>query len=309
MSPLRTSVKSAIESALVVSGGADVYRRRRSEQLLVLAYHDIVPTGAELAGDRSLHLPQVAFAEQLDALTRTHRVIPLRDALSPSTTHDQRDSRPCVAITFDDAYAGAVTVGVEELRSRALPATIFVTPSFLDGKTFWWDVLATATSGLEDSLRERALTEARGLTDAVLALAHHSGLSTREMPAHARGASTAQLKAAMEFDGITLAAHTWNHPNLTALADADLMTELVRPMEWLKQFGDRALPMISYPYGLADRRVMDASHDAGYTAGFMIDGGWTTHDPRDPLAIPRLNVPAGVSRDGFILRAAGLIQG
>jgi hypothetical protein len=54
---------------------------------------------------------------------------------------------------------------------------------------------------------------------------------------------------------------------------------------------------------------MDASHDAGYTAGFMIEGGWTTPDPRDPFAIPRLNVPAGVSRDGFVLRAAGLIQG
>ena len=46
-----------------------------------------------------------------------------------------------------------------------------------------------------------------------------------------------------------------------------------------------------------------------YVAGFMIDGGWTTAAPRDPFAIPRLNVPAGVSRNGFILRAAGLIQG
>ena len=309
MSSLRNGVKSAVESALVLGGGAEVSRRKRSRQLLILAYHNIVPADSEPTGDRSLHLTQRAFAEQLDALVTTHEVVSLDAALIPHRGNAHQTSRPRVAITFDDAYAGALTAGVTELRARALPATIFVTPAFLDGKAFWWDVLSTADSGLDDAFRERALTEARGLTDDVLALAHNSGLSAREMPAHARGASTDQLAAALDFDGITLAAHTWNHPNLTALADADLMSELARPLEWLKPYGDRALPMVSYPYGLADRRVMDASHDAGYTAGFMIEGGWTTPDPRDPFAIPRLNVPAGVSRDGFVLRAAGLIQG
>ncbi|MEO7043537.1 MAG: polysaccharide deacetylase family protein, partial [Gemmatimonadaceae bacterium] len=178
----------------------------------------------------------------------------------------------------------------------------------LDGKTFWWDILSQADSGLDDAFRARALTDAHGLNGQVLELARAAGMRENEVPPHASGASSGQLADALEFSGITLAAHTSNHPNLVSLDDGELMNELAQPLEWLKQYGERALPMVSYPYGLADRRVMDASHDAGYHAGFMIEGGWTSPRPSNPFAIPRLNVPAGVSRAGFVLRAAGVIK-
>lgn len=309
MRSLRNGVKYAVESALILSGGAAISRHKRSQQLLVLAYHNIIPTGSDPVGDRSLHLHQDAFAGQLDALLRTHDVVSLHDALEAGQHSGRNNGRPRVAITFDDAYSGALTAGVAELRDRGLPGTVFVTPSFLNGKTFWWDVLSGVTTGLDETFRVRALTEAHGLTQDVLTLARSAGVAAQEIPAHARGASTQELTAALGYEQISLAAHTWNHPNLTSLSDPELATELARPLEWLQHFGDRALPMISYPYGLADRRVMDATRDAGYSAAFMIDGGWTTPGPRDRFAIPRLNVPAGVSHDGFILRAAGLIQG
>jgi peptidoglycan/xylan/chitin deacetylase (PgdA/CDA1 family) len=189
-----------------------------------------------------------------------------------------------------------------------MPATVFITPSFINGKAFWWDVLADPTAGLDASLRVRALTEARGLTDEVITLARADGLHPREMPAHACGASEHELTAALNDAPISFAAHTWRHPNLVSLVDSDLADELARPLEWLQRFGDRMLPMISYPYGLTDRRVMNAARTAGYTSAFLIDGGWTTPTPPDHFAVPRLNVPAGVSRNGFVLRAAGLIK-
>ena len=290
-------------------GGADASRRKHSSQLLVLAYHNIVPHGSHSTGDRSLHLSQSAFAEQLDTLLRTHEVIPLSNALAQQATDAPPNTRPRVAITFDDAYTGAMTAGVAELRARGLAATVFVTPAFLGGKSFWWDVLASSTSGLDERFRKRALNEAHGLTENVLALARSIGVRETGMPAHACGASELEMTTAMGYDQLSLAAHTWNHPNLTALADAELASELARPLEWLESYGDRALPMVSYPYGLADRRVMNATRDAGYSAAFMIEGGWTTRAPRDRFAIPRLNVPAGVSRNGFVLRTSGLIQG
>jgi peptidoglycan/xylan/chitin deacetylase (PgdA/CDA1 family) len=303
-------VKRLVEAALVAGGGAALARRKHVQQLLVLAYHNIVPTGLQPAGDRSLHLSQRAFASQLDSLLETHRVISLGDALRNHDQHiDPGDTRPRAVITFDDAYSGAVTAGVEELRVRKLPATIFVAPAFLDGGTFWWDALSDATTGLDSRVRERALSDSRGLSDEVWALATRSDLRIHEMPAHMCGTSTHDLDAASGYEQVSLAAHTWSHPNLTALTDTELVDELARPLAWLQRFGDRALPVVSYPYGLADQRVRNAARDAGYTAGFMIDGGWTTFEPQDRFAIPRLNIPAGVSRHGFVLRAAGLIQG
>ena len=308
MSVIHTGVKRLVESALVATGGAAAARRRRTSSVLVLAYHNVVPARLGSVGDVSLHLAQRTFAKQLDSLLESHDLVGL-DAALHQVAPEQRTRRPRATITFDDAYAGAMTAGVAELRARGLPATIFVTPSLLDGGSFWWDTFADPAAGLDSAFRQRALTEGRGLNEEVATVARSASLATHEMPAFARGASMNDLFTALDYPGITLAAHTWSHPNLSALPDSMLAAELARPFEWLGQFGDRALPMVSYPYGLADQRVRDAARAAGYTAGFMIDGGWSSAPPRDPFAIPRLNVPAGVSENGFVLRAAGLIQG
>lgn len=306
MKSARGGVKRAVESALVRGGASALARRRRSGQLTVLAYHNIVPGGQAAAGDRSLHLEQAAFGEQLDRLVETHDVLPLLQALDPTRAPGKR---PLAAITFDDAYSGAITAGLTELRARRLPATVFVTPAFLDGQAFWWDMLADPATGLSPSLRGMALSQGRGLCAEVVALAAANGAAIHDMPAHARGASTDELHRALEYEQLTLAAHTWNHPNLVKLSSAELADELTRPREWLDRFRERVLPVMSYPYGLADIRVQRAAGDAGYDMAFMIDGGWTTPGTRERFAIPRLNVPAGVSTNGFVLRVAGLIQG
>jgi peptidoglycan/xylan/chitin deacetylase (PgdA/CDA1 family) len=288
----------------VRSGAAALRRRTRAGELLVLAYHNIVPDGATIVGDRSLHLPQAQFCAQLDTLARTHDVVPIADAVLGVAP--QR-GRPLAAITFDDAYRGAVTVGVDELRARGLPATIFVTPAFLGGRAFWWDVVADPVRGLDDGTRARALHEYRGQTDDVVAAMDASGADAR-VPAHARGASIAELEAALDYVGLTLGAHTWSHPNLTRMNADELRHELVEPRMWLARYEERALPIVSYPYGLANSAVHAAAREAGYAAGLMIDGGWVAPPPRDTFAIPRLNIPAGVSRDGFVLRTAGLLN-
>ena len=213
----RGGLKRVVETALVVGGGASFSLRAHSEHLLVLAYHNIVPAGMDGVGDRSLHLPQAAFAAQLDALMRTHDVVPLGDAITEPVA---RQLRPRAAITFDDAYSGAVTAGLHELRVRDLPATVFITPAFLDGRSFWWDMFAHPRRGLDASLRERALSDAHGLNSEVLALAAQIGLPAHEVPPHARGASMEALNAALKYDRIDFAAHTWSHPNLVSLPDA-----------------------------------------------------------------------------------------
>jgi peptidoglycan/xylan/chitin deacetylase (PgdA/CDA1 family) len=310
MNTFRTVIKRAVETALLSGGVATVVRRIHAEAPLILAYHNVVPTGACVSGDRPLHLPQRAFSDQLDTLLETHDIVSLTDVLSPATPRRPRyGMRPRAAITFDDAYSGALTAGLDELRARSLPATVFVTPSFLDGASFWWDVLADPSTGLDAGLRAHVLLQGRGIKSNAIAIARGFGVPIQSIESHARGASVSELDSALAYEQLTLGAHTWSHPNLTTASNDELVVELRRPIEWLERFGTRALPMISYPYGLADDRVQRAARDAGYVAGFMIDGNWTAGVPPPQFAIPRLNVPAGVSRDGFALRAAGVIQG
>lgn len=288
---------------LLSASGADrlalwTHRRRT----LVLAYHDVVPAGEHPCGDRSLHLPQRAFAAQLDALLATHEVIPL------AAIHEAPSgARPRVVLTFDDAYRGAITAGLSEVVKRDLPATVFVAPG-LFGTTTWWDRLADPAAGAVPApIRNAALNTYQGLGPRVL---EALGPGTSSLPPWAEIATEDEVRAAAAQPLITLGAHTWNHPNLTALSADDLAAELARPLAWLRELGDRAIPWLAYPYGLTSPTVAEAAARAGYAGAFRIDGGWMPKVQPAPAMrfdLPRLNVPSGVSLNGFRLRAAGLL--
>jgi peptidoglycan/xylan/chitin deacetylase (PgdA/CDA1 family) len=159
-------------------------------------------------------------------------------------------------------------------------------------------------------LRETALSADAGENERILERARRHALPVTQLPNNATCASEAELEAALDHAGLSYGSHTWSHPNLAALESAALATELVKPRQWLARYGDRVVSAISYPYGCANAAVWQAAEQAGYAAGFMISGGWVaasvaTESSR--YALPRLNVPANVSADGFALRAAGLI--
>jgi peptidoglycan/xylan/chitin deacetylase (PgdA/CDA1 family) len=302
---VRDLLKSTVEHGALWSGVPRVMRARRRGDVLVLAYHNIVPHGEVPTGDRSLHLAQADFAAQLDALTRTHDVLPLDRALGGHTGR-----LPAAVITFDDAYQGAVIAGVAELAQRGLPATIFVATAYVNGGDFWWDALTPPGRSAPDrALRARALTELRGEDAPIRAMAAREHLaSVTSPPAHARGAHESDLAAAVAVPGIALASHTHRHPNLCRL-DADaLRDEMSAPLAWLRERFANVLPMISYPYGLSSPAVERAAAHAGYTAGFRIDGGWLPRSSRNAFALPRLNVASGVSAAGFALRCAGVLN-
>jgi peptidoglycan/xylan/chitin deacetylase (PgdA/CDA1 family) len=299
---LKTIVKQVTERALIASGIAAIARRSTRAGTLIVAYHNVVPDGHDLRGDSSLHLPQRRFASQLDALGR------LGDVVGLETIDGEASSeRPRFVVTFDDAYTGALTAGVEELRRRGMPATVFVAPGLL-GLTPWWDLLANATTGaIDESARNHALTVLAGRRDAVIQWAgarvatggadHTPVIATRE-----------QLRDALTYDGLTAGSHTWSHPNLTALTQADLKGELRSSAEWLRaEFPTRYIPWLTYPYGLTSAAVEQSARSAGYVGALRVDGGWMNHrNASDRFALPRLNVPRGVSEAGFTLRLSGI---
>jgi peptidoglycan/xylan/chitin deacetylase (PgdA/CDA1 family) len=170
-------------------------------------------------------------------------------------------------------------------------------------------VLTPATGdSLAPAVRDHALDGEQGDETRIMAWAKRTELPLADGPSHATGASETELATALAHPGITLGSHTWSHPNLAQLPHAVLMHELRSSQEWLQEhFGSRTLPVISYPYGRADDRVWNAARDAGYEAGMMIDGGWFTDPTRHRYAVPRLNIPAGVTPAGFVLRTSGLV--
>jgi peptidoglycan/xylan/chitin deacetylase (PgdA/CDA1 family) len=279
-------------------------RRRRAQRgdAAILSYHNVSPDGVARTGDVSLHLPLRSFLEQIELLERTHRVVALAEVMEGA---DRRGERPLAAITFDDAYRGALTLALPALAARGLAATVFVAPGLLGAGAFWWDELAAPGGrGLDPAVRAHVLERQAGRATDVGKGA--TGLRPDQGPGDEQ-----ELRRAAALPGVTLASHTWSHPNLTALSSADLEGELARPRAWLQERFPTAARSdhLSFPYGLWDGRVAEAARAAGYRWLYRIEGGLAPLAQPNTLAWPRINVPAGVSPTGFELRTAGLVGG
>ena len=305
----RTLVKAAVHAVAARGGAARLARYAHSRRAVVLAYHNIVPDGAPVGGDRSLHLPRAAFVAQLEALAQTHDIVPLGSLLAERSDVGRR--RPRAAITFDDAYAGATELGVAELARLRLPATIFVTPGALGGRLFWWDRIATPEArGVPLERRDHALYDLAGEHERVIEWAHAEGLLrplSGELRDALRSATEAELCTCKRYSGVTLASHTWSHPNLARVAPDALTSELERSLAWLRAHFPDAEPWLSYPYGSLSLAVKRKAEDTGYATGFEMWGGYMRADQAgDRYALPRVNVPAGASLDRFVTLVAGL---
>lgn len=268
---------------------------------LILGYHGIIPDGQAPAGDRALFVSQRDFAMHLDLLVAEADVAPLDRIDEPG------DGRPRVAITFDDAYSGAVNEGVRELAERNLPATIFVAPGRLNGHVFWWDALSRGDEALDERVRHHALHDLAGADERVRAWAAGTALPvTGTQPQYARASTRAELGAALAFPGITVGSHTWSHRNLAALDAGDVDAEVRDSRKWLRaEFGDKALDWLAYPYGLDSSEVQSRVAKASYVGALRIDGGW--HSPADvsPFARPRFSVGSRLSVAGLRTRLNG----
>ncbi len=304
MTTVRRGLKSAAELVLGHRTLLSLRLARRRGRRLVLSYHNIVSsTHPPTSGDRSLHLPFERFRAQLDAITAAGLQVARLD--SPFEL-----SRASIAITFDDAYAGALALALPELERRRFPSTVFVAPGLLGRDAPWWDLLATPSSGeIPPDRRSAALDLLAGDGDAILRAAAERGWPRYPAAPEHRIAREDELRAALESaPHATVAAHSWSHANLSALDHERLHDELTRPMEWLREeFPERTLNLLAYPYGLESPATRRAVRGAGYASAYRVDGGWSRSDD-DPSALPRLNVSSGVSDPGFRARLGGWLD-
>jgi peptidoglycan/xylan/chitin deacetylase (PgdA/CDA1 family) len=282
------------------ASGAFAVARRLRRGAIVLCFHNVVSPAAEPSvTDNSLHIPAGEFARLIDWLTDHYDVVPLSTIAAPSLL--RRGRRPTLALTFDDAYRGVLRNALPLLRQRGLPATIFaVSGSRFTETGFWWDDTGVARL-MTPEVRRRCLTEEHGEAERILAALHLASAPPTDadrLPAH-----WSELAAVLGPD-LELGAHSVTHRALPFLRDDELRREVAEcRMTIAAQVGTEPR-YLAYPYGLWDRRVRDAAREAGYAAAFTLQPG-LLGSQHDRWALPRTNIPSGISLAAFEAWAAG----
>jgi peptidoglycan/xylan/chitin deacetylase (PgdA/CDA1 family) len=107
----------------------------------------------------------------------------------------------------------------------------------------------------------------------------------------------------MHENGMVVGSHTVKHPDLTAVGDTRLRTELVDSSAAIEKEVGVAPSVLCYPSGAHDARVMTAARAAGYRVAVTTTFGKTL-EPGSSLEWPRVRVSGHESLEEF----AGSLQ-
>lgn len=262
----------------------------------VIAYHGV--------GDSPhapvMHISPDRLRAQLEFLRDRHDIVPLREIVD--RWRAGASTRNCVAITFDDAYAGVLAHALPILRELDIQATVFVASDHAAlGASYWWDDVertrVAAGPHWTETVDSIGLSEADATASATVdrirnrVLARFLGRWPGGLKASGesvwRSLTFSELKSLAADERIDFGIHTLSHPALPLLPYDEQLSEMRSNLRVLRELLPRVLPVVAYPYGLYDRTTVRAAKEAGMLAGVTMEGRATADNP-DPMTVPRI---------------------
>ena len=285
----------------------------RRDGLAVLTLHRVAPPGPDVAPGTHSATP-AGLGALLDALAVRHTFVDVEAVLRRLEGGAALPPR-ALLVTIDDAYLDTAEHAWPALRTRGVPAVLFVPTAYPDApdRTFWWDRIHRAIAASERASltlpdgttvalgdpagRARAYRAFRG---AVKAMPHELLVATVDAAVAALGPepersgilSWAALRE-LATNGLDLAPHSRTHPLLTRIGPAALSGEIGGSRDDLAAATGIASAAFAYPSGAMSSAVRDAVAAAGLRVAFSTERGVNDLRTADPLALKRVNVAVG----------------
>ncbi len=263
----------------------------------VIAYHGV----GDAPVSPVMHVSPTRLRTQLEHLRDHYAVVPLHELVERWRVGASTNG--CVAITFDDAYAGVSVHALPILRALDLPATVFVTSDHAaNGASYWWDDVERQrlahTAGVWSEAPAIAGLPPFPLADAEAMdrlrnriIAHFAGRWPRDLTPGGdtmwRSLDFRELGELANDHRIDFGVHTLSHPALPLLSYDEQVAEMRDNFALLRERLPRVLPVVAYPYGLYDRTTVRAAREAGMIAGLTMEGRATADNP-DRMVVPRI---------------------
>jgi peptidoglycan/xylan/chitin deacetylase (PgdA/CDA1 family) len=263
---------------------------------VVLAYHRVAdltcdPDGTAISPEH--------FAEQVEWLARTRRVVPLDRIFNALAGGEE-----VASISFDDAYLDFAVNALPVLKKNSCPATVFVSTSAVGAPhEMWWDELtrimvpealpAGERAEIHLASRMKAMGALYGVEPAkraeiIAEMATRAGVDLKPRESH-RVMNREELRRLAGDALLSIGAHGVTHRPLNRLDPAVARFEVHRSKAECEEWAERAVTMFAYPFGAADRRCRRIVAEAGFKMAFRINPGrirvWS-----DPFMLPRLEV-------------------
>lgn len=273
-------------------------------KLSILIYHQVV---AEFDPMRPNEPTAEVFDWQMALLARYFTPLSLTEAVQRLAAGTLPANAVCV--TFDDGYLNNLSVAQPILARYNIPATVYVATAFRSGDNMWndriqdlcadpsrfalktseaeiplsdWQSRIAAAQQLLKKLKYLPVAERLQAVDELYQL----NLAT-EYPARMMNDSQLQQLAAL---GVTIGAHTHNHPILKSLDAKAQQAEIEQSKTLLEQILQQPVAHFAYPNGVEGRDFDEVAVQwvaaAGFTSAVMTNWGYSTA-ATSPLRLKR----------------------
>jgi peptidoglycan/xylan/chitin deacetylase (PgdA/CDA1 family) len=275
------------------------------------------------------------FARQMDHVARFYNVISGDDLVSFIKNRRALPPR-ALLITFDDGYLDNYINAYPVLKSRNLPAIIFLATNHIGSSApFYWDFVAycfhhTKMNSVElphlglrtwhtEEVRERAVLEwietlkkisEQEKQKAILRLPEILNVSIPS-DAFARMMISWFHAREMSENGIEMGAHTTSHPILTRVPLDVAAFEISRSKRHIEDELNKPVTSFAYPNGQAsdfNGDILNQVQQAGYDISFTLLSGPTRYETavRHPFTIRRIFIGYDDNFSRFVAKLSGV---
>lgn len=263
-------------------------------KLSILIYHQVL---SQFDAMRPFEPTAEVFDWQMRLLSEHFTPLALSEALH----HLQKKTLPAnaVCVTFDDGYLNNLTVAQPILAKYRIPATVYVATGFSHGNNMWNDRLIHLFADpsrqhlqLDDEQiklgdwpnrqfqAEQWLKKLKYLPIAQrlekLSQFYRQNKATEQEPLMM---SPQQIKQLAD-KGVTIGAHTVNHPILKVLPTAQQQLEISQSKQQLETWLGQPVQHFAYPNGVEGVDFDDTSvnlvKQSGFTSAVVTDWGVST---------------------------------
>jgi peptidoglycan/xylan/chitin deacetylase (PgdA/CDA1 family) len=292
----------------VMTTGVDrLAARRRAGTFIVLTAHNFTEESrVGYFGEQPIQ-PMITFLRRLMQHYVFHTLPGAHACLvgcSPPS------DRPAAVLTIDDGYADNFEVLFPALSALGIPATFFVTTSFIDDGRPPWPVeiaaiLRSATTKTlnwpeqrpvrTDWEKKQAAARLKLLWRALSATERNKKMDELRQRVGAKHLNnprpmTWDQVRAIRNAGHTIGSHTHWHGILTDLTDPEVRLELSFSKARLESELSVPCEFFAYPNGDADARTARLVDECGYVGAFTQTAG-VSQFGEHPLLRPRINLP------------------
>jgi peptidoglycan/xylan/chitin deacetylase (PgdA/CDA1 family) len=276
-------------------------------RLSILIFHRVLPAPDPM-------FPGEPDAERFTAEMRWVKnwfnVVPLPEAIERLSA-GTLPARPA-AITFDDGYSDNFTVALPILQQAGLPATFFITVGHLDGGMMWNDAvidMVREAEGPELNLTRFKLgryavntvsNRRRTVGELLSKLKYLEFAERKSLVGELTEAANLPPKPDLMMSsdqvrnlaalGMTIGAHTVNHPILARISESEARAEIGEGKERLEAITRDRVTLFAYPNGKPGidytQAHVELTRRAGFDAACSTGWGAATRGC-DPYQIPR----------------------